>query len=47
MVALPNLAILVWPGPGLLWLGVSFAFYVGVMVATRFPSGSAASRPAE
>jgi UDP-GlcNAc:undecaprenyl-phosphate GlcNAc-1-phosphate transferase len=47
MVALPNLAILVWPGTGLLWLGVSFAFYVGVMVATRFPSGSAASRPAE
>jgi UDP-GlcNAc:undecaprenyl-phosphate GlcNAc-1-phosphate transferase len=47
MVAVPNLAVLLWPGTGLWWLGISLLIYVVVIVVTRFPAGSAASRPAE
>jgi UDP-GlcNAc:undecaprenyl-phosphate/decaprenyl-phosphate GlcNAc-1-phosphate transferase len=47
MVALPNLGVLVWPGTGLLWLGVSLLVYVVVIVTMRLPIGSAAGRPAE
>lgn len=36
MVGLPNAAALAWPDTGLLWLAVSLALYIGVMVATRF-----------
>lgn len=47
MVALPNLAVIIWPGAGLLWLGISLLVYIAVIVTTRLPIGSAASRPAE
>lgn len=47
MVGLPNLAALIWPGTGFVWLAVSFLIYVGVMLATRFPAGAADGRPAE
>lgn len=36
LVALPNLGAIMLPGTGLLWLGVSFAGYIGLLwVATR------------
>jgi UDP-GlcNAc:undecaprenyl-phosphate GlcNAc-1-phosphate transferase len=47
MVALPNLAALIWPGTGLVWLAVSFVIYVGVLVATRYTDPAAQGRPAE
>jgi hypothetical protein len=47
MVGLPNLAALVWPGTGLVWLAVSVLIYVGVMLATRLQPGTADGRPAE
>jgi UDP-GlcNAc:undecaprenyl-phosphate/decaprenyl-phosphate GlcNAc-1-phosphate transferase len=47
MVGLPNLAVLIWPGTGLLWLAVSLFIYVGVMLATRLPDSSIDGRPAE
>ncbi|MBC7520012.1 MAG: undecaprenyl/decaprenyl-phosphate alpha-N-acetylglucosaminyl 1-phosphate transferase [Sandarakinorhabdus sp.] len=47
MVGLPNLAGLAWPGTGLVWLAVSVLIYVGVMLATRLPAGTADGRPAE
>jgi UDP-GlcNAc:undecaprenyl-phosphate GlcNAc-1-phosphate transferase len=47
MVGVPNLAALVWPGTGFVWLVVSFIVYVGVMMATRFPADAADGRPAE
>ncbi len=47
LVALPNVAVLLWPGTGLVWLLVSFLAYVAVLALTRFPEDSAAGRPAE
>jgi UDP-GlcNAc:undecaprenyl-phosphate/decaprenyl-phosphate GlcNAc-1-phosphate transferase len=47
MVALPNLGGLLWPGSGLLWLGVSLLVYAAVIITMRFPAGSPESRPAE
>lgn len=47
MVGLPNLAAQIWPGTGLIWLGVSLLIYIAVIVATRFPAGMIEGRPAE
>jgi UDP-GlcNAc:undecaprenyl-phosphate GlcNAc-1-phosphate transferase len=47
MVALPNLGVILWPGSGLLWLGVSLLVYGVVIVTMRLPDGSAHGRPAE
>ncbi|QMW23964.1 glycosyltransferase family 4 protein [Sandaracinobacteroides saxicola] len=35
LVALPNMAALIWPGTGLWWLGVTLLGYVGLMWAAR------------
>jgi UDP-GlcNAc:undecaprenyl-phosphate/decaprenyl-phosphate GlcNAc-1-phosphate transferase len=47
MVAIPNLAVLLWPGTGFWWLVISLLVYIAVIVVTRFPAGSVAGRPAE
>lgn len=47
MVGLPNLAAMIWPGTGLVWLAASIVIYVGVIMGTRFPVAAAGQRPAE
>lgn len=47
MVGLPNLAAMIWPGTGLVWLAVSIAIYIGVIMSTRFASAAVGERPAE
>ena len=46
MVGLPNLAAMIWPGTGLVWLAVSAVTYLGVIAGTRF-TGEVDKRPAE